>query len=200
MTRICIFLFMFTIDMGNLIAQSCKVREDINPVNDSLCWTIGTKDHFELIIDKNEPGKNWVRLTVVSPGKLSSTIGDSAWLQLDDGYVIKLSSTKNFGSVTEEFKALYVKIDYYCLRFFAEIKSSDIKRMTTQKVEKISFDLNPIFNLNYKISEAKKHPFVPKSSTYTLRDGYVAVRINKLSRRQQQDILNTTACAEKYVN
>jgi hypothetical protein len=185
--------------MDSLIAQQCDIKEEINPLNDSLCWTIGTKDHLEFIVDKNAPGRNWISITVLSPGKLSSSIGDSAWLLLDNNYVIRLSSSKNFRSSTETLKALYVEIDYYYIRFLSEIESNDIKRMVTNKVQKISFNLHPIFNLNYEISRVKKHPFIPKTSTYTLMDGHVAVRINKITQRQQKDILNTAACADKYV-
>jgi hypothetical protein len=131
--------------------------------------------------------------------RLSSSIGDSAWLLLDDNYIIKLSSSKNFKSATETLKALYVEIDYYYIRFLSEIKSDDIKRMITSKLKKIHFNLHPVFNLNNEISKVKKSPFIPKTSTYTLTDNHVEVRINKVSQRQQKDILNTAVCVDKYV-
>ncbi|WP_097126783.1 hypothetical protein [Spirosoma fluviale] len=193
-------LLWLWVGSNDLTAQPLKVREDINPINDSLCWVVGTTDFFEFIINKDAPGENWVMMSVLTPNRLASAVGDSAWIILDDGYVINLCSSKNTRAKRDVYKVLYVEIDYQYMRFLAAIKSEDIRRMAAVNVKKMMFNLNPTINPNLgAVRDLKKHPLIPKTSTFINTGNHIEVRINKIYPKQRKRILATAVYTGKYI-
>lgn len=189
-----------------LIAQPCRVSSNINPITNTDSWMTRTElnvdyftDEVQFFTDKQFPKTTYIKFDIMTPIPLSSSIGDSAWVILDNGYTIQLINEKNYIPKRAEMKAVLFRIEYFHVGFVSKITEKDVSHMAAFNIKEYAFDLHPRFvNPYVEINFPKDHPAFSKRTTFTKIDDRIEIRTKKLYKSHQKDIRRTAACAKSY--
>lgn len=198
MKQILILFYVFSV--SKLFSQNCKVREDYNPLTDSLCWKIGKEHEFAIFVDKHIPKHTYLNISVITPTKLMTMVGDSAWITLEDGYMIKLRNGKNTKHTSDKIKAVFIDFNYQYITFLAPISHEDLRRLSKTKVKGYLIKLHASMNANSGALNYEKRPVVvAKFTTYEEKNYFIEIKVNKLIPRMRNEILRFATCADKYI-
>lgn len=179
-----------------------RIRQEYHPMNDSLCWAAGREDDIDFFFSPGASEEIIFRLAIPSNVKLSTVVGDSAWLTLDDGYVLRLRSCVNSPPKRSRFKMFghYIPdFEYDYFLFTAPIHREDLSKLATTQLHSFVIHLHsPGVNLA-TLLQAPRNTFVPKRLRFDMTNRRVEVSIKTLHARPRRLVKRTAGRAEKWL-
>lgn len=139
---------------------------------------VGRENDVDFFFDPSAPEEIIFQFGMPSHVKLSTVVGDSAWLTFRDGYVLRLGNcvssqpkrhrVKMFGHYVPEF-------EYDFFLFTAPIRREDLTKLATRKLRSFVIHLHaPGVNLAMLL-QAPRNAFVPKRFRFDMTNRYVEV-------------------------
>lgn len=178
-----------------------RVRQEYHPTKNSLCWAAGREDDIDFFFSPGASEEIIFRLAIPSNVKLSTVVGDSAWLTFRDGYVLRLRSCVNSQPKRQRFKMFgqYVpEFEYDYFLFTAPIHREDLSKLATKKLRSFVIHLHsPGVNLA-TLLQAHRNTFVPKRLRFDMTTRRVEVSIKTLHARPRRLVKRTARRAERW--
>lgn len=199
--KIIFLLFIsFLINSTPLKAQKCAIRDDYNPLNDSLSWVVGKKSNrFEFYIEKDKPNKVYLLISILTTPKLRTTVGDSMIFKLDDGTVIRLQNCKNYNADIEKHKFFLAELEFVYFTLLLPINHVELKKLSKNIVNSMSIHLQAsnISAENLLAMLDKKN--TSKLVTVNQSNGYLNFDFRKSTKRLRKRMIRNATCALKYI-
>ena len=155
-----------------------RIRQEYHPTQDSLCWAAGREDDIDFFFDPNSSEEIIFRFGIPSHVKLSTVVGDSAWLTFKDGYVLRLRNCVNSPPKRSRFKMFghYIpEFEYDYFIFTAPIRREDLSKLATKNLRAFVIHLNsPGTNLA-TLLQAPRNRFVPRRLRFDMTNRRVEV-------------------------
>lgn len=194
------FLFFLALLLSTSLsfAQRVTVREDFNPVTDSLEWVVGHKDWAEVYVGKAESENALLKIVQLVLAPYQTTSRDSAWLFLQDGHLIKAANAKALPSRREKYWAGFVDLELDYIELLLPIRTEDLRRLAQSNVTKVTMRFyapNPEQQKNFARNLRKG---LTKLSPVTVAQDYVEVTHHKVRRRWQKLVVRAATMAAEY--
>ena len=200
MHRQLFLLLALSLQTTAALGQRCTVREEFNPVTDSLEWVVGNKDRLEFYVGKAEPPNVLLKISEFILEPHQTTARDSVWLLLEDGQAIGTANAKALPSRPEKYWAGFVNLELDFIELLLPIRTEDLRRLAQSNVTKVTmrfYTPNPEQQKNFA---RKLRKGLTKSSPVTVAQDYVEVTHHKVRRRWQQLVVKAAGMAVGYVN
>jgi len=179
-----------------------RIRQEYHPTKDSLCWAAGRENDIDFFFSPGDSEGIIFRFAIPSHVKLSTVVGDSAWLTLDDGHVVRMRNCVNskpqrhlpklFG-----YPVLMLEYDYFL--FTAPIRREDLSKLATKKLRSLVIHLHsPGVNLAMLL-QAPRNAFVPKRFHFDMTNRRVDVYAKTLHARPRRIVKRTARRAERWL-
>lgn len=200
MHRQLFLLLALSLQTTAALGQRCTVREEFNPVTDSLEWVVGNKDRLEFYVGKAEPPNVLLKISEFILEPHQTTARDSVWLLLEDGQAIGTANTKASPSRREKYWAGFVNLELDFIELLLPIRTEDVRRLAQSNVTKVTmrfYTPNPEQQKNFA---RKLRKGLTKSSPVTVAQDYVEVTHHKVRRGWQKLVVKAAEMAVGYVN
>ena len=179
-----------------------RIRQEYHPTQDSLCWAAGREDDIDFFFSPGASEEIIFRFGITSHVKLSTVVGDSAWLTLDDGYVLRLRNSVNSQPKRDRPKLFgqYVpELEYDYFLFTAPIRREDLSKLATEKLRSLVIHLHsPGVNLAMLL-QAPRNAFVSRRFHFDMTNRRVDVYAKTLHARFRRIVKRTARRAEKWL-
>ncbi len=178
MKRLFLLLFLAAYPDALHAQWRFRIREVHHPTNDSLCWAVGRENDIDFFFDPGSSEEITFRFGIPSPVRLSTVVGDSAWLTFRDGYVLRLRNCVNSQPKRSRFKMFghdVPEFEYSYFLFTAPIRREDLSKLATTKLRSFVIHLHaPGVNLE-TLLQAPRNAFVPRRLRFDMTNRRVEV-------------------------